>query len=136
MPCAKSLLSRPLSPTPRLVERERCRRFAMLAESVCWDAERRRNSLQTFKTMRSVANPQDKTAILARLSAVRPQAPARWGRMSAHQMVCHLGDSLRMVTGEKEVRQSPSLIQRTIVKWVVLYVPFRWPAGLPTSPEI
>jgi hypothetical protein len=86
--------------------------------------------------MRSVANPQDKAAILERLSAVGPHTRARWGRMSAHQMVCHLGDSLRMVTGEKQVRPRATLVQRTIVKWVVLYLPFPWPAGLPTSPEI
>ena len=31
---------------------------------------------------------------------------------------------------------STSLLQRTIVKWIALYVPLAWPAGIPTRPEI
>jgi hypothetical protein len=27
---------------------------------------------------------------------VRPESGRRWGRMSGHQMVCHLADSFRM----------------------------------------
>jgi hypothetical protein len=56
--------------------------------------------------------------------------------MSAHQMICHLSDSFRMVIGQKPVSDATSRLQRTLVKWMTLYVPLRWPAGIPTRPEI
>ncbi len=51
-------------------------------------------------------------------------------------MVCHLGDSLRMVMGRKLVSHATSVLQRTIVKWIALYAPLPWPAGIRTRPEI
>src|SRR5436189_3368005 len=86
--------------------------------------------------MKTLARPRDKDEVLRRLRAVRPESTRRWGRMSAHQMVCHLSDSLLVVTGQKPVSHSTSLLQRTIVKWIALYVPLPWPAGIPTRPEI
>jgi len=50
--------------------------------------------------------------------------------------VCHLSDSFLVVTGQKPVSHSTSLLQRTIVKWIALYFPLSWPAGIPTRPEI
>jgi hypothetical protein len=86
--------------------------------------------------MKSLARQRDKAEVLARLERVRPQSVARWGRMSAHQMVCHLSDAFRMATGEKAVSDATSLLQRTIVKWIALYAPMHWPAGIETRPEI
>src|SRR5688500_6726523 len=56
--------------------------------------------------------------------------------MSAHQMVCHLGDCFRMAMGQKPVSHTTSPLDRTIVKWVALYLPVPWPAGIVTRPEI
>jgi hypothetical protein len=56
--------------------------------------------------------------------------------MSAHQMVCHLADSCRVATGQMRVSRASNLLQRTAVKWIALYVPLPWPAGIPTRPEI
>ena len=56
--------------------------------------------------------------------------------MSAHQMVCHLSDSFRLVTHEKDASASTGLLQSTVVKWIALYVPLAWPAGVPTRPEM
>jgi hypothetical protein len=86
--------------------------------------------------MKTLARHRDKTEILQRLKAVRPGSARRWGRMSAHQMVCHLSDSFRVVIGQKPVSHATSLLQRTIVKWIALYVPLSWPAGIPTRPEV
>lgn len=55
--------------------------------------------------------------------------------MSASQMVCHLTDALRMLVGEKPSRDRSTLLQRTVVKWIALYAPLHWPAGVPTTPE-
>ena len=86
--------------------------------------------------MKTVARHSDKVEILRRLSVVGPDRIARWGRMSAHQMICHLSDSLRMATGEKLVSDASGPLQRTVLKWMVLYLPLRWPAGILTTPEI
>jgi hypothetical protein len=56
--------------------------------------------------------------------------------MSPHQMVCHLIDALRMATGEKRVSDDTTTLRRTLVKWIVLYAPLKWPAGILTRPEI
>jgi len=56
--------------------------------------------------------------------------------MTAHQMVCHLSDAFRMVTGAKTVSPSSGLIQRTIIKCMALYAPLPWPPGTVTRPEI
>jgi len=86
--------------------------------------------------MKTLARPRDKAEILLRLKALHPESPRRWGRMSAHQMICHLNDSFRMAMGQKAVSPATSLLQRTLVKWIALYLPLRWPAGIPTRPEI
>jgi hypothetical protein len=43
--------------------------------------------------MKTLARERDRDEILRRLTTLDPQRAARWGRMSAHQMVCHLTDS-------------------------------------------
>jgi Protein of unknown function (DUF1569) len=86
--------------------------------------------------MKTLDKPGDRAELLGRVRLLRPECAARWGRMSAHQMVCHACDAFRMATGEKAVSPSGSLLQRTALKWIALYVPLAWPAGVPTSPEI
>src|SRR5271170_7245580 len=86
--------------------------------------------------MKSFLNPEDKQDTLVRLAKVQPDQRARWGRMSAHQMLCHLSDSFLAVMGQKHVSPATGILQRSIVKWVALYVPIPWPKGLPTRPEM
>ena len=86
--------------------------------------------------MKTLARARDKEEILVRLRAIRPESRRRWGRMSAHQMLCHVADSFRMALGGKPVNPTTGLLQRTLLKWTVLYVPLRWPAGILTSREI
>ena len=86
--------------------------------------------------MRTLARPRDKAEILRRLRGLRPETAARWGRMSAHQMVCHLADAFGMAMGHKPVRHAASVLDRTLVKWIALYLPVPWPRGIRTAPEI
>jgi hypothetical protein len=86
--------------------------------------------------MKTLAREANKVEILRRLRTVRPGDERRWGRMSAHQMICHLIDSARMATGERVVRDLSTPLQRTVVKFTALYLPLPWPAGIPTLPEI
>jgi hypothetical protein len=86
--------------------------------------------------MNSLARESDRDDLLRRLRLLRTDATRRWGRMSAHQMVCHLNDCFRMATGEKPVKCTPTLGQRTLIKWIALYLPLRWPSGIMTAPEV
>jgi Protein of unknown function (DUF1569) len=86
--------------------------------------------------MKTLARDTDKAEIVRRLRTLRPDSTRRWGRMSVHQMVCHLADALRMASGEKPTKLNTGLLQRTAVKWAALHMPFPWPPGIPSSPEI
>lgn len=86
--------------------------------------------------MRTLARPRDQAGIVERLRALRPNSANRWGRMSAHQAVCHLADSFRFAVGRRPAHVAPGLAGRTVVKWVALYAPLRWPSGIATSPEV
>ena len=86
--------------------------------------------------MKSLASERDQAEIFARLERVRPDSVRRWGRMSVHQMVCHLADANRMALGQKAATSPCGLLQRTVVKWIALYAPLRWPPGIVTSPEL
>ena len=87
--------------------------------------------------MKTLARERDKAEVLARLGAVRPDSARRWGRMSAHEMVCHLSDCFLMGLGEKAVSRAAGFPRGAVVKWIALYTPVPWPAGkIRTSPEI
>jgi hypothetical protein len=86
--------------------------------------------------MKSMAQPDRTAEILRRLTTLRADSPRQWGRMTAHQMICHLNDSARVALGERVASPATSIIHRTLVKWLALYLPFRWPPGVPTRPEI
>lgn len=86
--------------------------------------------------MRTLARPGDLADLLRRLQTVRPDSAARWGRMSAHQMICHLGDAMLIAANQKRVGAVSGPLKRTIVKWIALYLPLRWPSGIRTVAEI
>jgi Protein of unknown function (DUF1569) len=86
--------------------------------------------------MKTLLNPRARGEVLHRLSHVRQDSQRRWGSMSAHQMICHLSDSLRAALGEKYTSPSTSFFKRTILKPLALWAPIPWPHGFQTRPEI
>ena len=86
--------------------------------------------------MKSLARERDRAEIQRRLKSVTTESQRRWGRMSVHQMVCHLADTFRMALGHKAATAPCGLLQRTVIKWMALYAPLRWPPGITTSPEL
>jgi hypothetical protein len=86
--------------------------------------------------VKTLAREKDTDEVVVRLRALRPDSPRRWGRMSAHQAVCHMIDAFRMGMGETSVTHATGPFQRTMVKWIALYAPLSWPSGVRTSPEI
>src|SRR6266568_3407972 len=88
------------------------------------------------RTMKHLAEGSTRTAIAERLAKLTPVSPAVWGRMSAHQAVCHLSDSFRLPLGRKGASDASGLFHRTLMKWVALRAPTPWPKGVPTRPEL
>jgi hypothetical protein len=86
--------------------------------------------------MKSLANRADVDALRRRLLTVQTGSVRQWGQMSAHQMICHLRDAFLMGTPKVPVSDVSHLANRTIVKWIALYAPARWPRGIATRPEI
>jgi hypothetical protein len=86
--------------------------------------------------MKTLTNVADKKELIDRLKTLTNKCPRTWGKMSSHQMVCHLNDSFKAAMGEKEVSSATSLFNRTILKWAGLYLPILWPRDIPTRPEI
>jgi hypothetical protein len=70
------------------------------------------------------------------LSRLRPETKATWGRMNAHQMVCHLTDSFGFAMGVKTASEDITFLSRTLVRWFTLHTSLRWPKSVPTRPEL
>ena len=88
-----------------------------------------------MKTLRSTA---DKEELLGRIALVQPSNARLWGKMSAHQMICHIADGYRLYLGEVtgEPHPAPAFV-KAIVRIVVVYMPLHWPKGrIPTLPSL
>ena len=71
-----------------------------------------------------------------RLAALRPDSARRWGRMTPHEMVCHVRDTFLMDTDAKPVRSIGGTARQHAMRCVALYVPLRWPRGITTLAEV
>jgi hypothetical protein len=85
--------------------------------------------------MKTLGQTRYRQEISDRLGFVRVDSQRRWGKMNAHQMICHLCDSFRGVTGEKALHSRAGAF-RGLMKWGALYVPLKWPRGFQTMPEM
>jgi hypothetical protein len=89
---------------------------------------------------RTLADDTARRSVVARILAVTAGAQRRWGKMTAHQMLCHMTDSYRSVTGEREVSPAPPsivmrIMPRRLLMWLVLDAPMKWPRNVRTRPE-
>jgi hypothetical protein len=74
--------------------------------------------------------------LLQRLHRLEPSTPALWGRMNAGQMLRHLIDGFGAMTSERPVPSISTWAHRHLMKPMALRLPFRWPKGVPTLPEV
>lgn len=86
--------------------------------------------------MSTLADSRVREALVARLERMSPDARARWGRMTAPQMLAHCADALRMSFGDLPVQPKHAALPRmAVVKWLFLNVlPF--PKSAPTAKEL
>jgi hypothetical protein len=85
--------------------------------------------------VKTVADPAVRRALVGRLGALRPDTPRRWGTLTAHEMLCHLGDAAEMVLGIRPRARSLPPRRRPVARWLGLWTPLRWPHGWPTNPR-
>jgi len=86
--------------------------------------------------MKTLRIAKDKEEIVRRVQTILPTSQRRWGRMSAHQMICHLSDSYRMFMGDKKVAPVGGLYPSALLRWFALGVPTPWPRGFRAAPEL
>jgi hypothetical protein len=86
--------------------------------------------------MKTLRHANDREEIAYRLAQIRADSQRLWGKMTAHQMVCHLSDSFRGVMGEKSLAANPGKFGSGLMKWGALYLPVRWLHGVKTMPDV
>jgi hypothetical protein len=85
---------------------------------------------------RTIFNTTDCNSLLARLHRLTPDATARWGKMTAPRMVCHLSDSVRVITGDIPAEFKGGPLANPVARWLLAYVvPFP-KAKAETAPEM
>ena len=85
---------------------------------------------------RSLSEPGNVDELLVRLGRLDAATTRRWGRMTSHEMLCHLGDSFLAVLGDRPASSAETFLSRRLVKWVALHTSIPWPQGVPTRPEV
>ena len=85
---------------------------------------------------RSLSNARARQALLDRLGRLSPEARARWGTMTAPQMLAHLVDWMLMMA-EGRLKTAPNLrpLRYAPIKQLAIYWP-PFPKGVPTAPEL
>jgi hypothetical protein len=85
---------------------------------------------------RSLEDAADIEEVILRIGRLDPQRQRRWGKMTAHQMLCHLSDSFLVGLGERHASPVDSWWSRNVIKWIALRSPAPWPKDIPTRPEV
>ena len=86
--------------------------------------------------MKTLARAADREGLIRRLRTLRPDSRRRFGRMSVHQMVCHLADVMQMSHSERVVSRGWWAPLLPLFRWLVLYLPIPWLPGIQTVPEL
>ena len=84
--------------------------------------------------MRSLLNLDDRQALLTRFRSLRPETPARWGRMDAPRMLVHLTDQMHHTLGDVTARPRPGPLRWPIIRQLVMYW-LPWPKGRVKGPS-
>jgi hypothetical protein len=112
--------------------------------AICWSrsflgrstSERENRGGVEFLAMKNLRNANDKEEIARRVDSVQPDSARLWGKMSAHQMICHLSDGFRLYMGEKKVAPAGGMYPSKALRWIALWAPMQWPHGFKTMPEL
>jgi hypothetical protein len=85
--------------------------------------------------MSTFADPAARASIRQRVQRLEPNTQRLWGRMTPHQMMCHLTDGFRMSLGERNPKPAHNVFTRVVVRRIALHTSMAWPKGVKTLPE-
>jgi hypothetical protein len=85
--------------------------------------------------MSTLADSATRAAVRQRIAAVSPQSSRQWGKMTPHQMLCHLSDAFRMAAGARRPKPIDNFFTRNLIRYVALHTSMTWPKGAKTVPE-
>lgn len=71
--------------------------------------------------------------VLDRIRRLRPDAPRRWGRMTAPEMIAHLIDQMRLTLGDAAWQSRRGLLRNPLIRYLVIYW-LPWPKGRVKGP--
>ncbi len=83
--------------------------------------------------MPSLFDPRERARLHQRLDALTPVARARWGRMTAPRVVCHLVDAVESAFDTETDTPGTGPLSRQPLKWLVLHL-LPWPRARMDSP--
>jgi hypothetical protein len=86
--------------------------------------------------MGTIFNDSERRRLVQRLRTLSQNTPRRWGKMTAHQMVCHLKDAVESGLHDSSQAVGRGVLARFPVKQLVIYI-LPWPKGrLQSPPEL
>jgi hypothetical protein len=86
--------------------------------------------------MPSIFDPSVCGALDRRLRSLSASTPRLWGKMTAHQMVCHVGDQVRCALGDIHAKPRKNVLSNAALRFIFVHL-LPWPKGkLPTVPEM
>jgi hypothetical protein len=86
--------------------------------------------------MKSLRDALVQRELRLRMESLTVEDAARWGKMSVHQMICHLRDSYGVGLGEKKAAMVAIPMPRAFMKRVALQAPIEWRKGFKSAPEV
>jgi hypothetical protein len=86
--------------------------------------------------MHSLTDPGVVDSLVTRLGKLHPQRPRAWGRMTPHEMLCHLADCFELALGERSAIAVDTWWQRKVLRRIALHTSLAWPHGIKTRPEV
>ena len=85
--------------------------------------------------MKNISNRENKKEIIERIKKVNPSSRALWGKMNAHQAICHLSDQLRDLHGTRPVKYQGNIFLRLVLRPILSNLQ-NWPkAVFPAAKE-
>jgi hypothetical protein len=85
--------------------------------------------------MKSLESTEVLSEVRGRLRSLQSDDRALWGKMSARQMVRHLGCSCEVALGERTVAPVKGL-PPVVIKWLALRSGLPWKKNFQTTPEL
>ncbi len=83
--------------------------------------------------MKTLFDIDARSSIHRRIDRLEPNSVRQWGKMHAGQMVCHVGDQLRVGLGELETEGVPGFLRfKPLRQLFVYWLP--WPKGRIEAP--